>query len=164
MNGDGILCTQDAVNVLDFRVPAGIVLKIPTFGETISSVYANGDSVFAGVTDFNRAARSVQSKVNEWSIKQGRPMSMYKLPESTAHLKQQSVAQVWGNSETVIALNGNGLFMFDSLKGTLPRSDGAQSAKGVLGTDDLIHPSFDFSENRVLLISRDRPASWYNWP
>ncbi|CAM6096912.1 unnamed protein product [Calypogeia fissa] len=30
-------------------VLAGIVLKIPTFGETANSVYANGDSVFAGV-------------------------------------------------------------------------------------------------------------------
>ncbi|CAM6084722.1 unnamed protein product [Calypogeia fissa] len=164
VSGDGILCTQDAVNVLDFRVPAGIVLKIPTFGETANSVYANGDSVFAGVTDFNRVAGSIQSKVNEWSIKQGRPMSMYKLPDSTAHRTVQSVAQVWGNSDTVVAVNGNGLFMFDSLKGVLPRRDGAQSAKEVLGTDDLVRPSFDFSENRVLLISQDRSASWCDWP
>ncbi|KAG6543661.1 hypothetical protein Mapa_014844 [Marchantia paleacea] len=175
--GDGVLCTQDAVNILDFRVPAGVVLKIPTFGDQTHSVAINGDLVFAGVTaSSNRSVHdsadadgigsykeNVQAKILQWSIKQGKPMSVYKFPQSAAHQAQQSVAQVWGNADTVMGVNGNGLFMFDAMKGATVGREGAQSVRETLGTDDLFQPSFDYAGCRVLLISRDRPAAWCHW-
>ncbi|KAL2608298.1 hypothetical protein R1flu_026871 [Riccia fluitans] len=174
---DGVVCTQDSVNILDFRVAAGIVLKIPTFGDYTHSVAVNGDLVFAGATSSsNRSSRdnadgggigsykeSIQAKILQWSIKQGRPMSVYNFPLSPAHQAQQSVAQVWGNDNTVMGVNGNGLFMFESTKGTVGR-EGDQAIRETLGTDDLYQPAFDFAGSRVLLISRDRPASWCHWP
>lgn len=166
---DGVFCTQDAINVLDFRLPSGVGLKIPTFGETGQSVFARGDSIFGGVVNTRFSSKApVRCRVHQWSIRKGKPVCVYVFPESNAHSEQLSVAQVWGSSNLAMAINGNGLFVFDAYQ-----EDGIQSGahdhlrtKGmreVIGPDDLYCPSFDYSGSRILLVSKDRPACWRYW-
>lgn len=170
-HSDGVLCTNEAINILDFRVPTGIAMKIPTFGEETHSVFANGDAVFAGVTrvktklqpDGDSKQTYTQCSVNQWSIRQGKPMNVYALPESSSHSSHLSITQVWGSSEAVMAVNGNGLFVFD---GESTHASGQESVivRDVIGSNDLNNPKFDFVGSRVLLVSRDRPATWCHWP
>lgn len=166
---DGVFCTQDAINVLDFRLPSGVGLKIPTFGETGQSIFARGDSIFGGVVNTRLSSKApVRCRVHQWSIRKGKPVCLYAFPESNAHSEQLSIAQVWGSFNLMMAINGNGLFIFDA-----HQEDGTQSVahdnlrtKGmreVIGPDDLYCPSFDYSGSRILLVSKDRPACWRYW-
>ena len=90
----------------------------------------------------------------------------YVVPESNAHSHFTAITQVWGNSELVIGVNGQGLFVFDALKDDVLQSLDPDSGKDmwnvreVIGPDDLYSPSFDYLASRVLLVSRDRPALW----
>eukprot|EP01018_Ginkgo_biloba_P009904 Gb_09371 [translate_table: standard] len=166
---DGVFCTQEAINIFDFRVPSGIGLKIPTFGEIGQSIFARGDSIFAGVVNTRISSKaSIRCKVHQWSIRKGKPVCVYMFPESNAHIEHFSVAQVWGSFNFVMAVNGHGLFIFDAC-----HEEGVQTSaldhlrtrgmREVIGPDDLYCPSFDYSGSRVLLVSKDRPACWRYW-
>jgi hypothetical protein len=165
-----VLCTNKAVNVLDFRVPTGIAMKIPTFGEQIYSVFANGDMVLAGTGNIKTKTQTevfssskentqpsiTQCKVNQWSIRQGKPMNVYTLPEMEGKSSKTSINQVWGDAQSVMALNGNGLYIFDV--------EQRMELQHVICPDDLAFRTFDYATSHLLLISRDRPPLWCNWP
>ncbi len=155
-HSDGILCTNDAVNVLDFRVPTGIAKKFPTLGEETQSIFADGDAVYSGATSYK--TRVLGDGTTRLML-----MNVYSLPQSNSHSSHLSITQVWGSSDTIMATNGNGLFVFEPAR---RHSSGQEIAnvRDVLGPDDLDTPTFDFASSRVLLISRDRPAMWCHWP
>ncbi|XP_021751727.1 KIN14B-interacting protein At4g14310-like [Chenopodium quinoa] len=163
---DGVFCTADSINVLDFRQPSGIGLKIPRIGVTVQSVSSRGDSVFLGCSSVVSAVKKqVNSQVQQFSLRKQKIVNTYTLPESNAHSHHKALTQVWGNGNMVMAVCGLGLFVFDALKDDgLPSfaSDysSPQSAKEIIGPDDLYSPSFDCLSSQVLLISRDRPAMW----
>lgn len=166
---DGVFCTQDAINVLDFRLPSGVGLKIPTFGETGQSIFARGDSIFGGVVNTRFSSKApVRCRVHQWSIRKGKPVCSYVFPESNAHSEQLSIAQVWGSFNLVMAINGNGLFIFDAYQEDCTQSGAhdhlrTKGMREVIGSDDLYCPSFDYSGSRILLVSKDRPACWRYW-
>ncbi|KAF2285521.1 hypothetical protein GH714_005231 [Hevea brasiliensis] len=163
---DGVFCTQDAINVLDFCHPSGIGLEIPITSASVQSVFTRGDSIYIGCTNMRSAGKKEPClQVQQFSLRKPGIVSTYSMPESNAHLHYSGITQVWGNSEFVMGVCGLGLFVFDALK-----DDGIYSStidygstkkeKDVIGPDDMYSPSFDYLASRVLLISRDRPALW----
>lgn len=164
---DGVFCTSDSINVLDFRHPSGIGLKIPKVGANVQSVFTRGDSLYLGCTTVKSAVkRQVSSQIQQFSLRKQRLCSTYVLPESNAHSHYMALTQVWGNSHLVMGVCGLGLFVFDTNKddtlqslNTLDQNNG-QNLREAIGPDDLYSPSFDYLASRVLLISRDRPAMW----
>ncbi|XP_057794931.1 uncharacterized protein LOC131011152 isoform X1 [Salvia miltiorrhiza] len=42
---DGVFCTSDSINVLDFWQPLGIAFKIPKVGVDVQSAFSLGDSI-----------------------------------------------------------------------------------------------------------------------
>ncbi|KAF5736734.1 hypothetical protein HS088_TW14G00886 [Tripterygium wilfordii] len=163
---DGVFCTPDSINVLDFRNPSGIGLKIPKVGVSAQSVFSRGDSIFLGCTNFRSSGKKAHcSQVQQFSLRKQRLCSTYSLPDSGAHLNHSAITQVWGNSNLVMGVCGMGLFIFDALKDDALLSStidygNTQKVSEIIGTDDLYSPSFDYLSSRVLLISRDRPAMW----
>ena len=161
-----MFCTDDSINVLDFRHPLGIGLKIPKIGVSADSVFSQGDSVFLGCSCVGSAAKKqVSSQVLHFSLRKQRIISTYELPESNAHAHHKALTQVWGNSNLVMAVCGLGLFVFNAVRDEGSPSFAAdcstpQKAKEVIGPDDLYLPSFDYLSSQILLISRDRPAMW----
>ncbi|KAL7081257.1 hypothetical protein ACP275_14G028300 [Erythranthe tilingii] len=159
---DGVFCTSDSINVLDFRSPSGIGLKIPKVGVSVQSAYSRGDSIFIGCSSLKSAVKKQYcSEIQQFSLRKQRIVSTFALPESNASSNYAALAQVWGNSNFVMGVCGLGLFVFDSFK-----EDGLMSLKSpinvkeAIGPDDMYYPSFDYSSSRVLLISKDRPAQW----
>ncbi|KAA8548844.1 hypothetical protein F0562_000528 [Nyssa sinensis] len=163
---DGVFCTVDSINILDFRHPSGVGLRIPKLGVNVQSVFSRGDSIFLGCTNARLAGKKQPcSQVQHFSLRKQRLVSTYSLPESNAQFHYTAITQVWGNSNLVMGVCGLGLFVFDALK-----DDGLQSFtvdygnmqkfREIIGPDDLYSPSFDYLASRVLLISRDRPALW----
>ncbi|XP_052142549.1 KIN14B-interacting protein At4g14310 [Oryza glaberrima] len=163
---DGVFSTQESVNVFDFRVPAGIGLKMARHGGTASSIFSRGDSVFIGSTEGRLQIKGgLKSRVQQYSLRKGKLVATYELPDFNAHFHHSSITQVWGNSNLVLAACGMGLFAFDAFK-----EDGQQTysfdrgatlgVREAIGSDDLYCPTFDYSSSRVLLVSRDRPAQW----
>ncbi|CAN4091092.1 unnamed protein product [Withania somnifera] len=159
---DGVFCTSDSINVLDFRHPSGIGLKIPKVGANIQSIFARGDSLYLGCTTVKSAVkRQVSSQIQQFSLRKQRLCNTYVLPESNAHSHYMALTQVWGNSNLVMGVCGLGLFVFDTNKDdTLLDQNNGQNLREAIGPDDLYSPSFDYLSSRVLLISRDRPAMW----
>lgn len=167
---DGVFCTSDSINILDFRNPSGIGAKIPKLGVNAQCVSSRGDSVFLGCTNQKSTAKkhmASSSQVQQFSIRKQRLVSTYSLPDSNSHPHHSAITQVWGNSNFVMATSGMGLFVFDTAKEeTLQQqpltSDrgSVQTVREIIGPNDLYCPSFDYSGCRVLLISRDRPALW----
>jgi hypothetical protein len=171
-HNDGVLCTNEAVNVLDFRVPAGIAMKIPTFGEQVYSVFTNGDMVLAGTgnvkikpqtevlrggTENVKPSVTTQCcKVNQWSIREGKPMNVYALPEGEGKTSHAAINQVWGDARSVMALNEHGLYIFNA--------DQGMELQDVICADNSALQTFDYANSRLLLVSRDRPPLWRNWP
>lgn len=156
---DGVFCTPDSINVLDFRLPSGIGLKIPKPGLNAQSSFSCGDNIYIGSTSLSSAGkRQSSSQIHQLSLRQQRLLTTYAMPESNAHHHFTALTQVWGNSSLVMGVSGLGLFVFDSVK-----EDGfgsTENVKEIMGPDDMYSPSFDYSGSRVLLISRDRPACW----
>jgi hypothetical protein len=150
---DGICCTQDDINVLDFRVPNGVGISFPNLGQISQCVFARQDMVLIGGLD--RVAN--QCSLLQWSVRKATQVCSYTFGSSSSHYASHhlSLTQVWGSSSMVMAVNGNGLSIFKACK----ESD-VEEAKDVVGPQDLCNASFDFSNSRVLLISRDRPAFW----
>ncbi|KAM1380595.1 hypothetical protein ACFX2I_022300 [Malus domestica] len=164
---DGVFCTQDSINIIDFRHPTGVGLKIPKLGVNVQSVFSRGDSVFLGCTSARWGwKKQSSSQVQQFSIRKQSLYSTYALPESNAHSHYTAITQVWGNSNLIMGVCGLGLFVFDALKDDgvplLTSDDGSQKARETVGPDDLYAPSFDYLDSRALLISRDRPALWRN--
>ncbi|WCJ24079.1 Transducin/WD40 repeat-like superfamily protein [Euphorbia peplus] len=163
---DGVFCTPDAINVLDFRNPSGIGLKIPKIGSIAHSVFTRGDSIYTGCTNTRSTSKKQPcSEVQHFSLRKQRMVGTYSMPESNAHSHYSALTQVWGNSEFVMGVSGLGLFVFDALNNDDMQSFTAdyscnQNIKEVIGQDDLYSPTFDYLASRVLLISRDRPAVW----
>lgn len=166
---DGVFCTNDSINILDFRNPSGIGAKIPKLGVNAQCVSSRGDSVFLGCTNQKSSVKkhmSSSSQVQQFSIRKQRLVSTYSLPDSNSHPHHSAITQVWGNSNFVMATSGMGLFVFDTAKEeTLQQpltSDygSLQTVREIIGPNDMYCPSFDYSGCRVLLISRDRPALW----
>ncbi|OIW21187.1 hypothetical protein TanjilG_30783 [Lupinus angustifolius] len=154
---DGVFCTSDSINVLDFREASGVGRRIPKHGGVnVHSVFSRGDSVFLGCTNSSSSGKKqTSSLLQQFSLRRPGLLSTYDLPESNAHPHYAAISQVWGNSEFVMGVCGLGLHVFDALDGS-----GAQSSREVVGPNDLYWPSFDYLGSRALLISRDRPAMW----
>lgn len=163
---DGVFSTQESVNVFDFRVPAGIGLKIARHGGTANSIFSRGDSVFIGSTEARLQIKGgLRSWVQQYSLKKGKLVATYELPEFNAHFHHSAITQVWGNSNLVMAACGMGLFAFDTFKEDMQPTysfdrGNTIGVREAIGPDDLYCPTFDYSSSRVLLVSRDRPAHW----
>ncbi|XP_010527407.1 PREDICTED: uncharacterized protein LOC104804761 [Tarenaya hassleriana] len=154
---DGVFCTNDSINILDFRHPHGIGAKILKLGINPQCVSSRGDSIFLGCSN---------SQVKQFSLRKQRLVSTYSLPESKSHSHHSDITQVWGNSNLVMAISGIGLSIFDATKDETMQQPltgdhgNHENVKETIGPDDMYSPSFDYSGGRVLLISRDRPALW----
>ncbi|KAJ6721723.1 TRANSDUCIN/WD40 REPEAT-LIKE SUPERFAMILY PROTEIN [Salix viminalis] len=163
---DGVFCTPDSINVLDFRNPSGIGLKIPKIGVSVQSVFTRGDSIYIGCANTRFAGKKHPCpQVQHFSLRKQRLVNTYSLPESNSHSHHSAITQVWGNSNLVMGVCGLGLFAFDASKDDSPQSftgdiSSTQKVKDVIGSDDLYSPSFDYLASCALLISRDRPALW----
>ncbi|XP_010435151.1 PREDICTED: uncharacterized protein LOC104719018 [Camelina sativa] len=161
---DGVFCTSDSINILDFRNPSGIGAKIPKVGVDAQCVSSRGDSVFLGCTNQKSTVKkhmASSSQVQQFSIRKQRLVSTYSLPDSNSHPQHSAITQVWGNSNFVMATSGMGLFVFDTAKEeTLQQPLTSDYGSLQIGPNDMYCPSFDYSGCRVLLISRDRPALW----
>ncbi|KHN10065.1 hypothetical protein glysoja_034307 [Glycine soja] len=162
---DGVFCTSDSINVLDFRQPSGVGLRISKHGVNVQSVFSRGDSVFLGCSSTSSTGKKQTSLLQQFSLRRQGLFTTYALPESNAHSHHAAISQVWGNSDFVMGVCGLGLFVFDTVKDDALRvlnmdysSD--QSFREVIGPDDMYCPSFDYLGSRALLISRDRPAMW----
>ncbi|XP_057783526.1 KIN14B-interacting protein At4g14310 [Salvia miltiorrhiza] len=163
---DGVFCTSDSINVLDFRQPSGIAFKIPKVGVDVQSAFSHGDSIYIGCSTLRSAVKKqYSSQIQQFSLRKQRLFSTYTLPESNAHSHFTALTQVWGSSNYVMGVCGLGLFVFDSLKDDgLPSYamdyNSSQNVKEIIGPDNMYYPSFDYLSSRVLLISKDRPAQW----
>ncbi|XP_040993274.1 KIN14B-interacting protein At4g14310-like [Juglans microcarpa x Juglans regia] len=163
---DGVFCTTDSINILDFRLPSGVGLKIPKLGVSAQSVFSRGDSIFLGCTKVRSSGRKQpSSQLQQYSLRQQRLYGTYTLPESEAHFHYTAITQVWGSSNLVMGVCGLGLFVFDtmrddSLQSFTIDSGNTQKVRDIIGPDDMYSPSFDYLSSRALLISRDRPAVW----
>ncbi|KAH9626453.1 hypothetical protein KSS87_004954 [Heliosperma pusillum] len=163
---DGVFCTSDSINIIDFRQPSGIGLKIPKIGVNVQSISSRGDSVFLGCNSVISASRKqVNSQVLQFSVRKQKIVNTYNLPESNAHSHHRALTQVWGNSDWVMAVSGQGLFVFnaqkdDELPAFVSNYNGPQNVREIIGPDDMYSPSFDYHSSQTLLISRDRPAMW----
>lgn len=155
---DGVLSTQDSVNVFDFRIPSGLGLKIPRHGANALSIFSRGDSILLGSTEGRLSVRSCspRSHIEHFSLRKGSLVATYLMPEFNSHYHHSSVTQVWGNSNIVMGICGMGLFVFDAFS----ESESTHLVKETIGPDDLFRPTFDYMDSRVLVISRDRPAFW----
>ncbi|XP_015887849.3 KIN14B-interacting protein At4g14310 [Ziziphus jujuba] len=163
---DGVFCTQDSINILDFRHPSGVGLKISKLGVNVQSVFSRGDSIYLGCNNVSSGAKKqFSSEVQQFSMRNQRLFSTYAFPECNADSHQRAITQVWGNSNTVMGVCGRGLFVFDPLKDNelqcfTTEFGKTQNVREIIGPDDLYSPCFDYLSSRALLISRDRPAMW----
>lgn len=162
-------CCGDSINILDFRHPSGIGLRIQKLGVSVQSVFTHGDSVYIGCSNPRTSGKksSACPEIHQFSIRQQSLFSAYSFPESNVHPSHAAITQVWGNSSFVMGVNGQGLFVFNSMKDDVVSSflgnqgiANNQKVSEVIGPDDLYSPSFDYASPRALLISRDRPAMW----
>lgn len=164
---DGAFCTQDSVNVFDFRIPSGAGLKIPRHGATPLSIFSIGDSILIGSTEGRLPVKgSPRSSIEHFSLRKGCIATTYQMPEFNSHYHHSSITQVWGNSNVAMGICGMGLYVFDAFKDEGPRPSSSLyegntgAVKETIGPDDLFRPTFDYIESRALVISRDRPAFW----
>ncbi|KAI3442109.1 uncharacterized protein J3R85_001706 [Psidium guajava] len=161
---DGIFCSADSINIMDFRHPSGVGLKIQKLGISVQSVFFRGDSIFLGCTSLKSVGKKLScTQVQQFSLRKQGLFSTYALPESNLHSDHTAITQVWGNSNLVMGVSGQGLFVFDAVRDEALHSLGCgstQHVREVIGPDDLYSPSFDHLSSCALLISRDRPALW----
>ncbi|KAL1808575.1 hypothetical protein ACET3Z_025565 [Daucus carota] len=162
---DGVFCTSDSINILDFRHPTGVGCKIPKLGTSAKSVFSRGDSIYIGCTNIKSSIKKQSSsQVQQFSLRKQRLVSTCTLPESNAHSHYTAITQVWGNSNLVMGVCGLGLFAFDAFDDQMQSCSSdygiMQKVRDVIGPDDMYSPSFDYLGSRVLLVSRDRPAMW----
>lgn len=169
---DGAFCTQDSVNVFDFRIPSGVGLKMSRHGGNALSIFSIGDSILIGSTEGRLPVRSSpRSNIEYFSLRKGSIVTTYRLPEFNSHYHHSSITQVWGNSSLAMGICGMGLYVFDAFKdeqGLRSSSSiyegNTEAVRETIGPDDLFRPTFDYMESRALVISRDRPAFWKYLP
>ncbi|KAF7837446.1 KIN14B-interacting protein [Senna tora] len=167
---DGVFCTSDSINILDFRQPSGVGLRISKHGINVQSIFTRGDSIFLGCsTSSSIGKKQPSTMLQQFSLRKQGLFSTYAMPESNSHSHHSAITQVWGNSKFVMGVCGLGLFVFDAQKDDPMRAfnmdtTNTQSVSQVIGPDDLYWPSFDYLGSRALLISRDRPAMWKHLP
>ncbi|KAL8104874.1 KIN14B-interacting protein At4g14310-like [Apium graveolens] len=155
---DGVFCTSDSINIIDFRHPIGVGFKIPKLATSAQSVFSRGDSIYIGCTNLmSSVKKQSSSQIQQFSMRKQSLVGTYALPDSKA--QNTTITQVWGNSNFVMGVCGLGLFAFDAFDDQM-QSSTSDYASEVIGPDDLYSPSFDYLGSRVLLISRDRPAMW----
>ncbi|KAF8401949.1 hypothetical protein HHK36_012900 [Tetracentron sinense] len=163
---DGVFCTQETINILDFRLPSGVGHKISKLGVDVHSIFTRGESIFVGCTNMKSAAKEQsRSQVQQFSLHKGRLVSTYALPVSKTYSHYSDITQVWGNSNLVMGVCGLGLFVFDAFKDDVMQSftveqGSTQKVTDIIGQDDMYSPSFDYLASRALVISKDRPALW----
>ncbi|PKA53894.1 hypothetical protein AXF42_Ash011374 [Apostasia shenzhenica] len=163
---DGVFCTQDSINVLDFRNPSGTGLKISRHGANPLSLFSRGDSILIGSTEGRLQVKGgLRAYVEHYSLRKGRIVTTYEMPDFNSHYHHSSITQVWGNLNLAMGICGMGLFVFDAFKDEGLQSSSIHQAsttpvREIVGSDDLYRPTFDYLGSRVLIISRDRPASW----
>ncbi|XP_014514688.1 KIN14B-interacting protein At4g14310 [Vigna radiata var. radiata] len=162
---EGVFCTSDSINVMDFRQKSGVGLRISKVGVNVQSVFCRGDSVFIGCSNTSSMGKKQSTMLQQFSLRRQGLFTTYPLPESNAHSHHAAISQVWGNSDFAMGVCGQGLFVFDAVKDDALRvlntdHSSAQSFREVIGPDDMYCPSFDYLGSRALLISRDRPAMW----
>uniref|UniRef100_A0A7N0TSP7 At4g14310 8-bladed propeller domain-containing protein n=1 Tax=Kalanchoe fedtschenkoi TaxID=63787 RepID=A0A7N0TSP7_KALFE len=163
---DGVFCTADFINILDFRHPTGVGLKIPKTGLNSNSVFSRGDSVFMGCSNGRTSAdKKHLAQIQHFSLRKQKLATSYVLPVSNAHPHYAAITQVWGNSNLVMGICGLGLYVFDVLNSNAPQASApntanTQKVREVIGPVDMYAPSFDYLSSRALIISRDRPAMW----
>jgi hypothetical protein len=158
---DGVFCTPDSINVLDFRNPSGIALKISKHGANVQSVFSRGDNIFLGCTTSKNPGKTISPQIQHYSLRKQRLVNSCVLPDSGMPLSSSLITQVWGNSNTVMGLSRSGLYVFDAFEDEFSDDYGkTQNVKEIIGPNDLCSPSFDCLGSRVLIISRDRPALW----
>ncbi|KAG6517018.1 hypothetical protein ZIOFF_020395 [Zingiber officinale] len=164
---DGVFCCQESINVLDFRIPFGIGMKVSNHGGIGYSVFSRGDSIYVGSTGQRLCNKGCpQSLVQHYSLRKGKLITSYQLPEFNSKFLHSSLTQTWGNANNVMGIGEMGLFVFDSLQDEKSQafcSDHGNIvyAKETICPADLyFRPTFDYSGSRILVISRDRPASW----
>ncbi|RVW26552.1 KIN14B-interacting protein [Vitis vinifera] len=130
---DGVFCTPDFINTLDFRHPTGKkqpcaqVQQFSIRKQRLVSTYALPES----------SAHIQHTAITQvWG-------------------NSNLVMGVCGLGLFVFdALRDDGLQSYNI------DYDNTQKAREIIGPDDLYSPSFDYSSSRALLISRDRPALW----
>lgn len=148
-----MFCTAETINVLDFRLSAGVALKIAKQGVTCHSIYSHRDSIFLGCThEWSAAREHSPSLVQHFSLRTGRIVGTCPLPDTDSHFDHSIITQVWGDSNIVMVACRLGLFVFDIVRGNAVRE--------IIGPNDMFRPTFDHWRSRTLLISRDRPALW----
>ncbi|KAL9687553.1 hypothetical protein QQ045_031957 [Rhodiola kirilowii] len=161
---DGVFCTSDFINILDFRHPTGVGLKIPKSGLNSHSVFSRGDSVYMGCSNGRTSAgKKHLSQIQHFSLRKQKLVTSYVLPESNAHPHYTAITQVWGNPNLVMGICGLGLYVFDALDSDAPHTSASDAVntrqvREVIGPNDMYAPSFDYLSSRALIISRDRPA------
>ncbi|GAB2265929.1 hypothetical protein Dimus_000962 [Dionaea muscipula] len=162
---DGVFCTPDSVNVIDFRQPSGVGLKIPLLGVNGQSVYSRGDSIVVGCSSTRTVVGKKQvcsTVLRHLSLRKQKLVHTYVVPEANAHPHHTALTQVWGNSNLVMGACGLGLFVFDAFNAEGFATDyitlQKKKVREVIGPDDMYAPSFDYTSSQILLISRDRPA------
>ena len=99
-----------------------------------------------------------QCRIQQWSVRKGMQFCAYAFEPLGAQYTPHhhlAVSQVWGSPSLVMAVNGDGLSIFKTGK-----QCEVENVNDVVPSQDLSNPSFDYSNSRVLLISRDQPACW----
>lgn len=152
VRNDGVFCTTNFINLLDFRHPTGVGTKIPISNLDVKSVFSIGDIVLLGT----KRASSPQVQQFSFRRQNSTPVATYHMPESNNLLFSDNITQVWGDSHFVMAVSSLGFGRF--LTGEFNKTRNGV----VLGPNDMFCPSFDFASSRILIISRDRPAQWMN--
>ncbi|KAI6693586.1 hypothetical protein NL676_021296 [Syzygium grande] len=103
---DGIYCSADSINIMDFRHPSGVGLKIQKLGISVQSVFSRGDSIFLGCTSLKSVGRKLSCiQVQQFSLRKQGLFSTYTLPESNLHSDHVAITQVWGNSNLVMGVS-----------------------------------------------------------
>ncbi|XP_074557687.1 KIN14B-interacting protein At4g14310-like [Curcuma longa] len=164
---DGVFCCQESINVLDFRIPFGVGMKVSNHGGIGYSVFSRGDSIYVGSTGQRLCNKGCpQSQVQHYSLRKGKLITSYQLPGFNSMFLHSSLTQIWGNANNVMGIGEMGLFVFDALRNEKSQAfcsdhgNVVYAKETICPVDSYFCPTFDYSGSRILVISRDRPASW----
>ncbi|PNX94535.1 transducin/WD40 repeat protein, partial [Trifolium pratense] len=159
---DGVFCTTDSINILDFRQPSGVGLKIPKdCSVNVDSVFSRGDSVYLGYTRSTRV-KLKQPLIQQFSLRKQGLFCTYAFPAKHDAEPADAISQIWVNSDIVMGVCGVGLYVFDALNDDALRvPNNVQYHKNkVRRYKEFYRASFDYMGSHALLISRDKPAMW----
>ncbi|KAH7294272.1 hypothetical protein KP509_28G063300 [Ceratopteris richardii] len=156
---DAVCCTNDDINILDFRVSNGIVMCLPSFEQGMQSVYARGDMVLIG----GLKKSSNRCVLQQWSVRMGQLVCSYVF-RPLSEDGNLSLSQVWASSSTVMAINEKGLHIFKGNRQITDEHCGlSEEVEEISELKSYLNPSFDYANSQILLISGDRPACFSYW-